>query len=60
MKLKKFSEPEQIASRQTNRSAFSVSGPLTKSEIAALRQKKKSIGEELQSKIADHMARLRH
>lgn len=60
MESKKFLESEQIASRQTNRSTFSVSDPLTKSEIAALRQKKKSIGEELQRKIADHVARLRH
>ena len=60
MQSKKFPESEQITSRQTNRRTFSVSDPLTKAEIAALRQKKKSIGEELQSKIADHVARQRH
>lgn len=60
MQSKKFSESAQITARQTNRSTFSVSDPLTKSEIAALRRKKKSIGEELQSKIAGHVARLRH
>jgi hypothetical protein len=60
MPSKKFPESKQIASQQTNRSTFSVSDPLTKSEIDALRHKKKSIGEELQSKIADHVARQRH
>jgi len=48
MKLKKFLESEKTASRQMSSNTFSVSEPLTKSEIAALRRKKKLICEELQ------------
>ena len=58
MKLKKFLESEQTASRQMNRNTFSVYEPLTKSEIAALRRKKKLICEELQKKVESHFAKL--
>ena len=58
MKLKKFLESEQTASRQMNRNTFSVYEPLTKSEIAALRRKKKLICEELQNKVKVHFAKL--
>ena len=58
MKLKKFLESEQTASRQMSRNTFSVSEPLTKFEIAALRRKKKLICEELQKKVKVHFAKL--
>jgi len=40
MKLKKFLESEQTASRQMSSNTFSVSEPLTKSEIDGLRRKR--------------------
>ena len=58
MKLKKFLESEQTASRQMSRNTFSASEPLTKFEIAALRRKKKLICEELQKKVKVHFDKL--
>jgi len=48
MKLKNFLESEPTASSEMSRNTFSVPEPLPKSEIAALRRKKKLICEELQ------------
>ena len=58
MKLKKFSESEQIASRQTNPITLSASEQLTKSEVVALRRKKELINEELQNRVEGHLAKL--
>jgi len=58
MKLKKFSESEQIASKQTNLNTSSASEQQTKSEVVTLRRKKKLIGEELQNRVASHLAKL--